>query len=274
MPDTYSNLPVILITGGTSGLGLELVMLFLKKGFYVIATGRKQIDLPGYEERFRLYKVDFSDLDLTAETIKMICNNHSVSYVINNAGILSPPGFMSTRDGNEYTFQVNFLSHLLINELIIQRFGEKQPLCIAAITSMVYKMYGTDMNYCRQEGDYSALKAYSDSKLFLAMMCSNLAARYTNIAIKCFSFDPGVFSSTIYRMRGRIFRILYKIAAPFMRKPSKVATVLAEILTGPDIPNGAIFNIRKGRKTIKGVSAESVNTFWEECYSMIKEYFK
>ena len=30
----------VLITGGTSGLGLELVKMFIEKGFIVIAAGR------------------------------------------------------------------------------------------------------------------------------------------------------------------------------------------------------------------------------------------
>ena len=78
----------ILITGGTSGLGLELVRLFLDKGFNVITTGRSNIVIPGFEERLKLYIVDFADLKQVASVTKEICNNHSVDYIINNAGIL------------------------------------------------------------------------------------------------------------------------------------------------------------------------------------------
>ena len=35
----------ILVTGGTSGLGLELVRIFLKKGYSVVTTGRQQINM-------------------------------------------------------------------------------------------------------------------------------------------------------------------------------------------------------------------------------------
>ncbi len=34
----------VLVTGGTSGLGLRLVKLFLKKGYEVVATGRQPAD--------------------------------------------------------------------------------------------------------------------------------------------------------------------------------------------------------------------------------------
>jgi len=267
-----SDLPVILVTGGTSGLGLELVKLFLKKGWFVIATGRKPLRIDGYEDRFILYRVDFSDLAATAATIKTICSNHKVNLIVNNAGILSPPDFTVTGDGNEYTFQVNFLAHLLINEIIIQRNGRSRPLRITAITSMVHKLSKSYMNYCRGSEDYSPVKTYSDSKYFLAIMCRHLAEKYTDIGLECFSLDPGVFGSSIYRMQKGWFRLLYRIAAPFMRKPSIAAGIVTQILGKPDIPNGAVYDIRHRVKTLQEIDAAAYNAFWEECYSLIARF--
>ncbi|HQG62440.1 MAG TPA: SDR family NAD(P)-dependent oxidoreductase, partial [Bacteroidales bacterium] len=67
--DLYTN-KIILITGGTSGLGLELVKSFLDKGNTVIATGRRELELKSYEGKFHLYRVDFSDLKETASVTK------------------------------------------------------------------------------------------------------------------------------------------------------------------------------------------------------------
>ena len=53
--------------------------------------------------------------------------------------------------------------------------------------------------------------------------------------LNCFSFDPGTFSSGIYRMQKRWFREMYRIAAPFMRSPVKVAKGLAELLLEDNI---------------------------------------
>jgi NAD(P)-dependent dehydrogenase (short-subunit alcohol dehydrogenase family) len=272
MSEPASDFPAILVTGGTSGLGLEIVKTFLKRGYYVVATGRKEVNIPGYENRFRLYRIDFCDLKETANTIKTISNNHPVGVVINNAGILSPPDFISTGDGNEYTFQVNFLGHLLINELIIQKFGKSHPIRIAAITSMVYKLAGTEMSYCRKREEYSPLKAYSDSKLFLVMMCNYLSARHEDVDLKCFSLDPGVFGSSIFRMQREWFRFLYGIAAPFMRRPSVVAEVLAKILTNTEIHDGVIYNIRRKVRHLREFDPVTVGAFWEECYSILKSY--
>ena len=272
MQKSYSDFQGVLVTGGTSGLGLEIVRLFLQRGYYVIATGRQTLNLPGYEERFKLYRVDFSDLQQTADTAKEICKNHNIDIVINNAGVLSPPVYTPTKDGFEYTFQVNFLSHFLLNEIIIRRSGNTRPLRIASVTSPVYRLGKFESGFTREAANYNPLRSYSDSKLFMALMCRHVAEKYHDTGIKCFSLDPGVFSSSIYRTQNPLFRFLYRIAAPFMRKPSSVAAVLADILTGSQFSSGAVYDIRKRIRPLKEISITSVEDFMERCYRIVISY--
>ena len=63
----------ILITGGTSGLGLELVRHFLEKGYFVFTTGRREIAVSGYEDRLSFYRADFCDLGQTADITLHSC---------------------------------------------------------------------------------------------------------------------------------------------------------------------------------------------------------
>ncbi|MCJ7446372.1 MAG: SDR family NAD(P)-dependent oxidoreductase [Bacteroidales bacterium] len=274
MQKSFSFNKEILITGGTSGLGLELVKIFLSKGFFVVATGRQLLNLPGYEDRFKLYRIDFSDLKQTMSSLRNICEAHDLSYVVNNAGILSPPDFTSTNDGFEYTFQVNFLSQLLVNEIILQNLTHSKPIKIAAITSPVYKLSKIRLSDHQSKKGYRPLKAYSDSKLFLALMCRYLSAKYQDLNLSCFSFDPGVFSSGISRMQHNWFRKMYGIAAPYMRKPERVAAILAELLISYDICNGAIYNIRKKARHISVTEPSVYDLFWKDIYDKINTYLK
>ncbi len=149
----------VLITGGTSGLGLELVRLFLAKGFSVVATGRKALTLQGYERSFHLFCIDFSDLQKTADITNQICGIYNFDIVIDNAGILSPENFTSTMDGLEYTYQVNYLAHLLMNEIIIKKHDISKPLKIAAVTSPVYRIAQHDLSYAGDKNSYGAIKS-------------------------------------------------------------------------------------------------------------------
>ena len=280
VPDTLfmrNSLPSnkqILITGGSSGLGLALVRLFLKDGYSVVATGRQQICLPEYGQRFEFHRVDFSNLSQTAESLRKICETHNFSLIINNAGILSPPVYTATADGFEYTFQINFLSQLIVDEIVLLNADQGSSVKIAAITSMVYRLSSLGSIKLGEVNNYRPLKAYSDSKHLLILMSRHLSAKYKHLYLKCFTFDPGVFSSGIYRMQNKLFRQLYMIAAPYMRKPEKVAAVLADLLINHDIIDGSVYNIRKKIKRFAKTDPSVVDLFWKNVYSTIDIYLK
>jgi|GEM_PF-601087 Dehydrogenases with different specificities (related to short-chain alcohol dehydrogenases) len=274
MEETSHNIKCVLITGGTSGLGLELVKLFHEKGFDVICTGRQPQNLPGYEKRFQFISIDFSDLAGTARTIYEICRTTRPDFVISNAGVLSPPGFTLTGDVFEYTFQVNFLAHLLVNEIIVRNNPGNFPLKIAAVTSPVYKMANSFPNWKCDIRNYRPIKSYSDSKLFLAMMGVHLAAKYPDKNLACLSIDPGVFSSAIYRTQGRLFRLLYRFAAPFMRNPANVAKVIYEMMVQADFSGRAIYNTRKRPEYLPEFDQVMIELFWVQCNEMLNQYYK
>jgi NAD(P)-dependent dehydrogenase (short-subunit alcohol dehydrogenase family) len=262
----------ILITGGTSGLGKELVKQFLKSGYLVVTTGRQSLEISGYEDKFKLIHVDFSDLKQTALTFRKICETYRFDLVINNAGILSSPNLTKTGDGLEYTFQVNFLSHLLINEIILNSHKTGNPVIIASITSPVYKLAKRDLSIPQDEKNYTSFNAYSESKLYLALMCKYLPVKYADFNLTCIGFDPGVFSSGIFRMRSPVFRFLYRIAAPFMRNPEKVAGVLAGLLMSNEISNGSIYDIKKKKRYISGIDTAAEARFWVDCKNLLRQY--
>jgi retinol dehydrogenase 12 len=274
MEKSSSESSKILITGGTSGLGLELVKIFLRNGYFVVATGRKTLSLPEYADRFIFCKVDFCDLNQTASAVRQICESHEFDFVINNAGILSPPDYTTTVDGFESTFQINYLAHLLVNEIIVRKQSNVKPLKIAAITSPVYRLAKLEKVNLHAKSGYKSITAYSKSKLYMVLMCKYLTTTYSEEYLLCFSFNPGVFRSGIYRMRGRLFQFLYRIAAPYMRKPSKIAAVLFEIITEGRFTGGTICNFRKKEKQLPDYDPVEVREFWNECYKMIAPWLR
>lgn len=262
----------ILVTGGTSGLGLQLVHLFLREGLNVVATGRQQINLQHSEGKFTLYKVDFGNLKQVADVIRRICSNHSISMVVNNAGILSPPKYTETTDGLEYTFQINFLAHLLINDIFLATINDDRRIRIATVTSPVYRLASSDPAILSGQSDYMAIRAYPSSKLYLAMICEFLSKRHSGLNMDCFSFDPGTFSSGIYRTQDWWFRVLYRIAAPFMRSPGKVAKVMVELMLEENVVNGMIYDKLKRRRSIPEIDKSQKSAFADTCYTLLDPF--
>ena len=81
----------ILITGGNSGIGLELVRQFYNKDNAVIAVGRNERKLQSVKERFPdvdTVKCDFTQKgDLDNLILYLNRNHEDLNMVINNAGI-------------------------------------------------------------------------------------------------------------------------------------------------------------------------------------------
>jgi len=145
-----------------------------------------------------------------------------------------------------------------------------RPLKISAVTSPVYKIAKHDLKFTGDETCYKPLKAYSASKLFLALMCRYMADKYSDTNISFLGFIPGVFASAIYRMQPPLFKNLYRIAAPFMRKPSKISGVLADILTDFSITSGTLYNVKKEKKELPFIEPSVLEAFWSASYEKIE----
>jgi NAD(P)-dependent dehydrogenase (short-subunit alcohol dehydrogenase family) len=264
----------ILITGGTSGLGLELVKLFLSDGFEVWTTGRNPKGLPSGNNKLNFISADFSDLADVSEKISDLPGlSTEFDIIINNAGILSPPVYTETKDGNEYTFQVNFLSHLLLNELIVRVQGNKNPVTLVAVTSPVYRFVKPDYKMSDTR-NYRSFQAYSESKLFLLLAGGYLHNKYPEKDLRYIGYDPGTFSSGIYRMQKSWFQNMYGFASPFMRSPSKVARNLAGILKEQKLISGAVYRSKNSFRKPDLYNKNEVGNFITECYGMIEPFIR
>lgn len=262
----------ILITGGTSGLGLELVKHFLSAGYEVYTIGRDLKNISLDKRKFHFIKSDLSDLSQLSGTIHDLLDKKiAFDVVINNAGVLGPSKFKTTKDGFEYTFQVNFLSHLLINELILSRRADNEPLNLVSITSPVYKYYTPGFKLI-SEADFHSFRSYSESKIYLLLLGGFLAEKYPEKTLNYFSFNPGIFRSGISRMKKNWFKKMYRIGSPLMRDPSNVALTLKDILLSEEIINGTVYKSENRYKFVNHIDKMAVDSFMGKCHNLIEPY--
>ena len=264
----------ILITGGTSGLGYELVRYFVQSGDEVFATGRNSSKLIGLGDRVHYVRMDLADLADVRQNINGLLNRvDRLDIVINNAGVLGPHKFIKTKDGFEYTTQVNFLSHLLINEMIIRKKLTKEPMTIVSVTSPVYRYYRPGFKM-PVEKDFHSFRTYSESKIYLLFLGGFLTRNYPDRNLNCFSFDPGIFSSGISRTKKKWFKNMYRIGAIFMRSPGSVAGKLFDILSKQISGEEKIYrNVNKFRE-LNEVLKKSGESYLAECSLKLEEHFK
>ncbi|CAM9697549.1 unnamed protein product [Chrysoparadoxa australica] len=103
----------------------------------------------------------------------------SLSVLINNAGVYEPD-YSITEDGFETTFAVNVLAPYYITQRLLpllERCPEK-PARVVNVSSISqgYEAGLDDLQF--KEGGYDSHRAYSLSKLCMAMFSKELAERY------------------------------------------------------------------------------------------------
>lgn len=221
------NRKKILITGGTSGLGLEIAKLFTAKGHNVKVTGRSK-EKALVKDSF-VY-ADFADLSSVRMAAKnLTADSFLPDIIINNAGTLGPSSYTLTSDGFEYTYQVNFIAHFLLNDLLLNASDAGKEILLVFVTSPVFRLVKPEYRL-PEEPDYSVFKVYAESKYYLLLTGAYLAEKYINRKIRILNFSPGVFGSGIFRMRRPFYRAVYSVAQPFMPGPGKPARRLVQLI--------------------------------------------
>ncbi|MGB0181003.1 MAG: SDR family NAD(P)-dependent oxidoreductase [Candidatus Puniceispirillales bacterium] len=90
---TEDSSPVILITGSSSGIGLDTARYFAKKGWHVIATCRKDADVKRMKEEglssFRLDYEDQASLEAVVPTLKKLTDGR-IDVLFNNGAYAVP----------------------------------------------------------------------------------------------------------------------------------------------------------------------------------------
>ncbi|MDP9840356.1 NAD(P)-dependent dehydrogenase (short-subunit alcohol dehydrogenase family) [Neorhizobium huautlense] len=126
----------ILITGCSSGFGLETAKLFLERGWDVIATMRKpNPDLLPPSERLRILALDVTDSESIADVVK---NAGPIDVLVNNAGFGAPaPVELTAPETVQSLFQTNTIGTLEMIQAVAPQMRQRRAGVIINVTSTV-----------------------------------------------------------------------------------------------------------------------------------------
>ena len=126
----------VLITGCSSGYGLETARHFHAKGWNVIATMRNpRADLLPVSERMRILALDVTDPDSIA---KALAESGPIDALVNNAGLGVVGAFEATSMAHiRKVFETNTFGVMAMTQAVIPQFRERGAGVIVNVTSSV-----------------------------------------------------------------------------------------------------------------------------------------
>jgi len=168
---------VVVITGGSSGIGESIAKLFIKKGAKVIVFG---LHKPNYKAEF--YKVDVSKEEEIRKTLEKI---PEIDILINNAGIAKILSVEQTTTNllNEI-FDINFKGAFWTCRYSLSKL--KNGGCIINISSIAG---------IKSFADYGA---YCASKSALISFTRTLSLELASKKIRANAIAPGIVDTPIF----------------------------------------------------------------------------
>jgi len=224
---TAENVPdltgqVIIVTGGSVGVGKETVKtLLLHNAKVYIATRNQEQATKAIEELKEqtgkeplFLKLDLADLrsvKTAAEEYKS--KETTLDVIFNNAGVMEPPVDALTSDGYDLQFGTNVLGPFYFTKLLLPLLlstAKSSPNGKARVINTASGMHllnELDYNKLAKDGPErkkaGTTKLYALSKFNTVVFAKELARRYGDQGIVSISLHPGVIKTDLHRhMKG------------------------------------------------------------------------
>lgn len=221
---------VVIITGGTSGLGLETARNLAGRGGRIYLTSRGESRGNEAVESIKRSTgnedVKFMQLDLgSLKSIRKFSETFhtaekSLHILINNAGLAS--NYNKTEDGFELNMGVNHLGHFLLTNLLLDLLKASVPSRIIVVSSIAHWVGIIQRHNLNSEIYFPGIiKAYSNSKLANILFANELARRLANTGVTVNSLDPGFSVSALGQHLDDGLRGLFEIAQQLFGRNSE-----------------------------------------------------
>lgn len=265
---------VIVITGGSSGIGAAAARALRKRGDTVAITGRSpataQLANEIGADYFLADYAKLSDVRRLAE--QLLARYPRIDVLVNNVG-----GVIHTRtvteDGHEKTFQVNHLGGFLLTLLLRDRLEDSRATIINT-ASGAHRMARLDLDDLENAADYKAWRAYGTAKLMNILHAIELNRRFRDA--HAVSFHPGVVATGFGREGSAVTRWFYESIAGklFMISPEKGADTLVWLATttpGADWKPGEYYVKRRpAARTREARDPSLARRLWDESERMVR----
>jgi WW domain-containing oxidoreductase len=221
----------ILVTGCSSGLGLETLRVLALRGARVVGTART-LDkakaacdaVKGRTVPLACELSDPSSVRACVEAVKR--QGLRLDAIICNAGIMALPR-LEQAHGLELQFFTNHIGHfILVTVLLDQLADDGRVVMLSSGAHTRAPKEGIEFDNLSGEKGYQAWVAYGQSKLANLLFAKELARRFAGTKKTANAVHPGVIKTNLGRHMNPIASLVFGMVGPLLLKsvPQGAAT--------------------------------------------------
>jgi len=236
---------IVVITGATSGVGLETAKALAQQGATIVALGRNAERgaralgeiraVATHPKSVSFVMCDLASLASVRKAATDVASVHSrIDVLVNNAGLVLAKR-RETIDGFEETFAVNHLAHFLLTGMLLRNIAASDQGRIINVSSGAHWMGRLPLDDLQASRKYSSFQVYSNSKLANVLFTRELARRLAGTRITANVLHPGFVSSNFGKDNGWLSTLLLTISKPIQISSAKGAETSAYLASSPEV---------------------------------------
>lgn len=275
-----------IITGGSSGIGVETARVLAMRGVHVIMPVRNLDAGKNVSEKICKEcpnaKIDVMELDLSSMAsvrnfaAEFIALGLPLNILINNAGVMGMP-FTLSEDNIELQFAVNHIGHFLLTHLLLDTMKatakesqiEGRIINVSSEGHRFSYTEGIKFDKINDKSSYSRFRAYSQSKLANILHARQLAKilKEEGYVITANSVHPGAITTNIIRYQNFFITDILSKLGPYVTKSlAQGASTTCYVALSPQVKGvtGEYFwDNDKGKPNNIAQSSELAEKLWE-----------
>src|SRR3984893_418919 len=273
----------ILITGATSGIGLEAAVALARPGNRLVLVGRDQRKMNAAvdEVKRRAGVVAAPDSWLcefgSQAQIRKLASDVLAKYdklhvLVNNAGLVSARREV-TEDGIERTFAVNHLGPFLLTNLLLDLLRRSAPARVVTVASAAHRQGDMPFDHLQFEtGGYGVMRAYARSKLANVLFTAELARLLAGTGVTAHCLPPGAGATHIWSHAPWYARPLLAVAKLFMISAEKGTDTIVYLAASPEVEGLTGGYYEKNRTVLPAAIAQDeaiAKRLWERSGALV-----
>ncbi|CAH2087702.1 unnamed protein product [Euphydryas editha] len=233
---------VALVTGATSGSGLETARNLAKRGAKVIIASRSATKLSDAKadiikssgnENIVTRTVDYESLQSVRNFAhEMYLFEPRLNILINNVGAIALEDRL-TSDNLHLMMQVNYFGAFLLTFLLYPLMKSSAPSRIVNVSSISLLLGYIDLDHINDVGG-STIKYYANAKLADVLFTVEMNKRIQGSGVNVYSMDPGLIKSDFFRNSNNTFWKSFLNAGLMLVGRSPVRTALMPVFLAVD----------------------------------------